>query len=131
VSAKKWRWINKRLLEALHGESLVRFGGANGLRDMGLFESALARPQQLAHYGKPDYADLAACYAFGLAQNHPFIDGNKRVAFLSLGLFLGLNGYRLIATQVDAAITMLALAGGELDEKQLADWVRRSCIKFG
>ncbi len=125
MSETSWRWIDRRLLETLHAESLSRFGGAGGLRDSGLLDSALARPLQLLHYSSsPDCAALAACYAFGLAQNHPFVDGNKRAAFLSLGLFLRLNGYALTATSVDATLTILALASGQLDQDQLAAWIR-------
>ena len=94
-----WHWIDQRLLVLLHDESLAMHGGATGLRDAGLLESALARPLNLSAYGEPDVAALAASYASGLAQNHPFVDGNKRAAFLSVGLFLGLNGYRLTASQ--------------------------------
>lgn len=119
-----WRWLSRELLVTLHDESLAIHGGASGLRDEGLLESALARPQQLAHYGTPDVAELAASYAFGLAKNHAFVDGNKRAAFLALGVFLRINGYRLTTTQVDATVTILALAAGELTEAQLAAWVR-------
>jgi death-on-curing protein len=108
----------------LHGESLVLHGGAPGIRDAGLLDSALMRPQNLAAYDKPDVFDCAAAYAFGLAKNHPFIDGNKRAAFLACGLFLHLNGRRLTATQADATLTMLALAAGDLDEAAFAGWLR-------
>jgi death on curing protein len=128
MSAQQWRWVSRRLLETLHDESLAMHGGASGLRDEGLLESALARPQQLAHYGEPDFAELAASYAYGLAKNHAFVDGNKRAAFLSLGLFLRLNGYRLNATQVDATLTILALAAGEMEEVQLEAWVRANVV---
>jgi death-on-curing protein len=94
------------------------------LRDAGLLESALARPEQLANYASPDVADIAAAYAFGLAKNHPFVDGNKRTAFLALGLSLRLNGYRLTASQPDATQTILLLAAGELSEQALATWIR-------
>jgi death-on-curing protein len=88
----------------------------------------MARPLNLAAYGKPDVAELAASYGFGLAQNHAFVDGNKRVAFLAIGLFLGLNGKRLVTTQLDATATILALAAGELDEPGLAAWIRANLI---
>jgi death-on-curing protein len=103
---------------------LVQCGGLAGLRDEGLLESALARPEQLANYASPDVADIAAAYAFGLAKNHPFVDGNKRTAFLALGLSLRLNGYRLTASQPDATQTILLLAAGELSEQALATWIR-------
>jgi len=94
------------------------------LRDEGLFESALARPLNLAAYGQPDLAELAAAYGLGLAKNHPFVDGNKRVAFLAVGLFLAINGHRLVASQSEATLTMLAVAAGSLDETAFADWLR-------
>ncbi|MGM9484703.1 type II toxin-antitoxin system death-on-curing family toxin [Roseateles sp. NT4] len=119
-----WVWIDRRALELLHGESLREHGGAAGLRDEGLLESALARPPNLAHYSKPDAFDLAASYGVGLAKNHPFVDGNKRAAFLSIGLFLFLNHWRLTATQADATLTMLAVAAGDIDEPTLAQWLR-------
>ena len=97
-----WRWIDKRALLLLHDESLAEHGGAAGLRDEGLLESALAGPQHRASYGNPDLAELAAAYGVGLGKNHPFIDGNKRVAFLAVGVFLALNGQRLVATQAEA-----------------------------
>lgn len=118
------RWIDKRALMLLHDESLAEHGGLPGIRDAGLLESALARPLNLAGYGYPDLADLAAAYGAGLAQNHPFADGNKRIAFLAVGLFLALNGHRLVTTQLDAIRTILALAGGDLDEAAFAAWIR-------
>lgn len=118
------RWIDRQALLLLHGESLAEHGGAVGMRDPGLLDSALARAPNLAAYGEPDIAALAATYGFGIARNHPFVDGNKRAAFLSVGLFLALNGYRLAATQADATVVMLALAAGELDEADFAGWLR-------
>jgi death-on-curing protein len=123
-----WRWISRQALELLHGESLAEHGGAAGLRDEGLLESALARPVNLAAYGQPDLADLAACYGVGLAKNHPFVDGNKRAAFLSVGLFLALNGHRLRATQVEATLTMLAVAASDMDESSFAVWIRSHLV---
>ena len=119
-----WRWVSKAALQLLHGESLAEHGGGAGLRDEGLLDSALARPEHLAVHGKPDAADIAACYGFGLARNHPFVDGNKRAAFLAVGLFLHLNGWRLRATQADATLTVLALAAGEITESEFATWLR-------
>jgi len=119
-----WRWVDRRALMLLHAESLAEHGGGEGLRDEGLLESALARPENLAAYGNPDVAGLAASYGFGLAKNHPFIDGNKRAAFLSVGLFLHLNGYRLRATQAEATLTMLGLAAGDVTEPEFAAWLR-------
>jgi death on curing protein len=117
-------WINRDALLLLHGESLVVHGGAPGIRDEGLFESALMRPENLALYGTRDIFDCAAAYAFGLARNHPFIDGNKRAAFLACGMFLHLNGHRLTATQADATLVMLALAAGQQSEADFAAWLR-------
>ena len=119
-----WSWIDRRLLTLLHDESLAMHGGASGLRDEGLLDSALARPLNLASYGQPDVSELAACYAFGLARNHPFVDGNKRAAFLAVGMFLGLNGHRLTASQAEATVAMFELAAGEWDEATLAAWLR-------
>lgn len=120
----RFRWIDKQLLVILHDESLAMHGGASGIRDEGLLDSALSRAMNLAAYGSPDFAELAAAYGVGLAKNHAFVDGNKRAAFLSVGLFLGLNGYKLTATQVDATLTMLAVAAGEMDEPSFATWIR-------
>lgn len=124
-----WRWVNRHALLLLHAESLAEHGGAAGLRDAGLLDSALARAQNLAAYGTPDYAQLAAAYGFGLAKNHAFVDGNKRAAFLATGLFLALNGYRLTATQADATLTVLALAAGEIDEPAFVNWIRERSVK--
>lgn len=119
-----WRWIEKRLLLVLHDESLAVHGGAPGIRDEGLLDFALARPENLTAYGKPDFADLAAAYGVGLAKNHPFVDGNKRAALLAVGLFLLLNGHRLSATQVDATLTMQTVAADEIIEADCAAWIR-------
>jgi death on curing protein len=124
---KALRWIQKKGLILLHGESLARFGGPAGIRDEGLLESALARPPSLHAY-KPDssVAELAAAYAYGLIKNHPFMDGNKRAGFLSIGLFLAINGHELTADQVDAIQTILAVAGGGINEQALAQWIARN-----
>lgn len=123
-----WRWITKSSLLLLHGESVAEHGGSAGLRDEGLLDSALGRPQNLLAYADqatpPDFAALAASYTVGLAKNHPFVDGNKRAAFLATGLFLYLNGYRLNATQTEATIAMLAVATGDLTEHEFAAWLR-------
>jgi len=118
------RWIDKRALLMLHEESLAMFGGARGMRDEGLLDSALARPVNQFLYEKADsLSGLAAAYGFGIAKNHAFVDGNKRAAFLAIGLFLAINGKRLRADQVDAIQTILALATGNLDEAGLAKWI--------
>lgn len=120
----RWKWINRQVLLLLHEESLAEHGGASGLRDEGLLDSALARPVNLALYQQPDIADLAASYGFGLAKNHALVDGNKRMAFLAVGLFLYLNGYRLVATQAEATLAMLGLADGDIGETEFAGWIR-------
>ena len=125
---QKWRWIDKQLLITLHDESLLLHGGALGIRDEGLLDSALNRAVNLALYSEPDFAELAAAYGVGLAKNHAFVDGNKRVAFLAVGLFLGLNGYKLIANQTDATQTMRAVASGEMQEVDFAGWIRENSI---
>jgi death-on-curing protein len=119
-------WIDKRALLLLHRESLAQFGGASGLRDEGLLDSALARPaNKHAYEGCTDVAVLAAAYGFALARNHSFVDGNKRVAFLAVGVFLAVNGQGLSATPVEAIEAIVALAAGEMDEAQFAQWVRK------
>lgn len=124
------RWILKKALLLHHEESLATFGGARGLRDDGLLESALARPQNAYAYNlERTIAELAASYAFGIAKNHAFVDGNKRAAFLSIGLFLAINGYVLKADQVDAIQTILALATGALGEEDLAVWIERNAVR--
>ena len=120
-----WVWVSKEALVLLHDESLSEHGGRAGLRDAGLLDSALNRPLNLLAYGEPDFADLAASYAVGLAKNHAFVDGNKRAAFLAVGLFLYLNGYRLRATQADATLTLLAVASGDITEAAFAAWLRQ------
>jgi death on curing protein len=118
-------WIDKRALLLLHRESLAQFGGAGGLRDEGLLDSALSRPvNKHAYEGCTDLAALAAAYGFGLARNHPFVDGNKRAAFLSVGVFLAINGRGLTATPIEAIDAILSLAAGDLEEAQFADWIR-------
>ena len=110
----------------LHEESLATFGGAAGLRDEGLLDSALHSPRNLHELGGvSDLSALAAAYAHGLSRNHPFVDGNKRAAFLAIGVFLAINGRRLTASPVEAVVAMTALAAGELDEPTLAAWIRR------
>lgn len=123
------QWINNLSVILLHSESLAEFGGSEGLRDEGLLESALARARNLYEYeGIQDLGALAAAYAFGIARNHPFVDGNKRVAFSTIGLFLGRNGYELEADKVDATRVMFSLAAGEITEEELAEWIRKSMV---
>jgi len=117
-------WIKESVVFALHEEHLAEHGGATGIRDRGLLESALFRPQNLVNYGNPDLAALAAAYGFGLVRNHPFIDGNKRTAFTVTELFLALNGQVLIADDSSCVITMLKLAEGSLSEIEFIDWIK-------
>lgn len=119
-----WVWLSEALIVAVHEEQLAEHGGPTGIRDPGLLASAVARPQQKATYGDPDVAELAASYAFGLARNHPFVDGNKRTAFVALEVFLFLNGFDLTASDESCVLTILNLAAGETDEIALADWIR-------
>jgi death on curing protein len=121
-------WIEKQALLLLHGMSVAEFGGAAGLRDDGLLDSALARPRHRWSYGETDIIVLAAAYGFGLARNHPFTDGNKRAAFLAIGLFLDANGFALDVSQAEAAETIFALAAGETDEDALAAWLRAHSV---
>ncbi len=120
-----WIWIDRDVLLAAHDEQLQEHGGATGIRDEGLFESAIARPQNLAAYGEPDAAALAASYAFGLAKNHAFVDGNKRIALVALELFLDLNGFALVADDMQCVLAILSLASGAFSEDALADWIRK------
>lgn len=121
----EYQWIDHKALRLLHEESLSMHGGSRGIRDNGLFESAMSRPKNLLHYEKTaDIADLAASYAYGLAKNHPFVDGNKRAAFLAIGIFLGINDHHFTAPQVESITTIQAVAAGEINEKQLAEWIR-------
>ena len=119
-----WVWIDIAVLRAAHDEQLAEHGGGAGTRDEGLLESAVARARNLAAYGEPDLADLAAAYGFGIARNHPFVDGNKRTALVAIELFLLLNGAELQATDVECVLTILDLAAGKLDEAERAAWIR-------
>ncbi len=123
---KEPRWVLRETVVALHEQLLAEFGGLSGLRDEGVFDSALARPRQQFAYDQRDVAALAAAYAFGLVRNHPFIDGNKRIGFSVAALFLELNGHEFTATEVDAVLQTLALAAGALDEAGYAAWLRRN-----
>lgn len=113
---------------AAHQEQIAEHGGGVGVRDQGLFESALARPQNVAGYGAPDIAALAAAYAFGIARNHPFVDGNKRTAAVVSETFILLNGHRLDASDAEIVVQFLALAAGEVSEDELAAWFRERIV---
>jgi death-on-curing protein len=119
-------WLEKALVLAIHNRQIAEHGGSAGVRDEGLLESALARPQQSHAYGDPapDLADLAAALAYGLARNHPFLDGNKRTAHVAYRTFLALNGAELVATDEEKYVAMLALAEGKLAERDFAAWLR-------
>jgi death-on-curing protein len=120
----RWVWLDPAVIDAIHSEQLTEHGGAPGIRDRGLLESALARAQHLAAYAAPDAAARAAAYGFGLARNHPFVDGNKRTALVAVELFLELNGLTLEADDAACVLTMLQLAAGALDEDAFAAWIR-------
>jgi death-on-curing protein len=117
-------WISKKLVLAMHEEQLREHGGAAGVRDDGLLESALARPVNRAGYGEGDVVELAGLYAVAIARNHPFIDGNKRTAFAAMVTFLALNGLDFVPSEAAAVVAMLGLASGELDESEFIAWVR-------
>lgn len=120
------RWLPKPLVLNVHERQIEEHGGAHGVRDEGLLESALARPQNLFAYGESDAAALAAAYAFGIARNHPFIDGNKRATFVACELFLAANGYELAARDAECLALMLSLAAGEIGEQEFVAWLRES-----
>jgi death-on-curing protein len=122
-------WLRLEAILAAHDEQLVEHGGGVGVRDRGLLESALARPENLYAYGEPSLPKLAAAYAFGIARNHPFVDGNKRTALVAAEAFLGLNGFDLTADDVEAVRIFLALAAGELSEEELAARIGRNSVK--
>ena len=117
-------WVAVEVAVAAHAEQIAEHGGGDGVRDERLLESAMARPQNLAAYGEADVAALAAAYAFGIARNHPFVDGNKRTAAVVSETFLALNGHGLTASDAELVVAFLALAAGELTEDEMADWFR-------
>jgi death on curing protein len=117
-------WLSRALILAVHDEQLAEHGGAIGVRDEGLLDSALARPLNRASYGEPGVAELAAVYALGIARNHPFLDGNKRSAYVALEAFLALNGFSFAASDAEAVVTMVAMAGGEMVDEEFIAWVQ-------
>jgi len=121
---QQWIWVALDVAIAAHAEQIAEHGGGEGIREAGLLDSAMARPQNLALYGDPDVSELAASYAFGIARNHPFVDGNKRTAAVVSETFLLLNGHVLTATDAELVITFVALAAGELSEEELTAWFR-------
>lgn len=125
------RWVTKPVLLGLHAETIKRHGGSPGLRDGGLLESAMMRPENAhAYAGLDDLFMLAALYAAGISGNHPFIDGNKRAAFAAAGTFLLVNGFRLVVSRAEATEKVLALAAGSLDEAGFADWLRAVAVPY-
>jgi death on curing protein len=124
VTAPAWRWIRESSVLAIHEEQIAEHGGLAGVRDLPLLQSALARPRNLATYGEPDVADLAASYAVGVARNHAFLDGNKRTAWVVAETFLLKTGYELIARDEDGVTALLAVADGTMAEQEFAIWLR-------
>jgi death-on-curing protein len=124
------KWVLLATVRAIHEVQLARHGGSSGIRDEGLLESALARPQQIFHYeDQPSLTRLAGAYAFGIAKNHPFFDGNKRTAFVTAAVFLADNGWRLVAEQAEATVATLRLAGGEWTEHQYSAWLTENSVR--
>lgn len=119
-----WKWIDKAILLAVHDRQIAEHGGGQGIRDEGLLESAINRPVNLAGYGEPAAADLAAAYAFGIARNHPFVDGNKRTAWVAARLFLMVNAVEIAFDKAEATVMMQQLAAGDLSEDEVARWFR-------
>ena len=124
-------WVLRETVLALHDQLLAQFGGSTGIRDEGLLDSALARPQNRFASETPTVFELAAAYAFGLVKNHPFVDGNKRIGFAVAVVFLELNGYRFEATEADATIRTLALAAGDMKEAAYAAWIKENARRRG
>ena len=129
-SRKEPTWLTRLVVDAVHNDQIREHGGLSGLRDEAGLESALARPLQKWHYQPDtDVPALAAAYAFGLIKNHPYRDGNKRIGFLSMATFLGLNGYELTATDADVVSAFVTLATGNVSEGELTEWVNAHCRK--
>lgn len=125
------KWLRREAILILHDESLAEHGGASGIRDAGLLESALARPENLFAYGEPDIFDLAGVYAAGIVKNHPFVDGNKRTGFLAAAVFLEINGFSLQAGEADATLKTIALAASEISGVEYAAWLRENSSPAG
>ena len=123
-------WVTGEVVLATQEELVSRFGGLPGVRDEGLLDSALHRPQQSFHYGKPTIFDLAADYAEGIIRNHPFCDGNKRVGFIAAYIFLGANGWEVVASEEEVALQTLALAAGAIQAKAYARWLKRVTVRM-
>lgn len=131
VESAEPEWIELETVHAAHSRSLAEHGGAEGVRDHGLLESAMERPRnRFAYEGVSDPVELAATYMVGLAKNHPFVDGNKRTAFIAGGAFLIINGFRLMAEEADATVTMMGVAAGAINEGALAGWIRSKTVSI-
>jgi death-on-curing protein len=129
VTEDAWVWVREDVVLAIHDEQIAEHGGLPGVRDMDLVQSALARPRNLAAYGDPDAAALAAAYAYGLARNHGFLDGNERAAFVTALVFLLANGWEVTASDAESVEIMLATAAGQVDEEVLAEWFGRNITR--
>jgi death-on-curing protein len=123
---KRPAWLLRDMVVVLHEQLIATFGGSAGIRDEGLLDSALARPENRLAYGKPTIFELAAAYAFGLIKNHPFVDGNKRIAFAAAVVFLETNGYIFEAAEADAVLRTFALAASEMTESDYAHWIKKN-----
>ena len=123
-------WIEESVVIAIHRRQLAEHGGSDGIRDNGLLESALSRPKNKFHYGNPTIFDLAAAYGYGIANNHPFIDGNKRTSYVVMRTFLKLNGYDIQASAIEKYQTWMNLANSQINEAQLAHWIQEKSIKI-
>ena len=124
------RWLTEEMVLAAHQRSLADHGGATGLRDQGMLESALEKPKQHAHYGEPTIFELATAYALGIVKNHAFVDGNKRTAFFATYIFLGLNGYELDVDEAEAAAIVIDLASSQVSDSDFALWLETNCRKL-
>lgn len=124
---KEPRWVPREVVEATHEELLVRYGGLSGIRDEGLLDSALRRPEHLFAYADPDVFDLASAYAAGIVKNHPFLDGNKRSGFMTAYTFLEANGMEFLASEEEVVLQTLGLAAGKVSERAYAAWLKKSC----
>ncbi len=123
-------WLSRNVVLAVQEELLAQFGGLAGIRDEGLVDSALGRPENLLAYGSPLIFDLAAAYAYGIIKNHPFVDGNKRIGFMAAYIFLGSNGQELDAPEEEAVLQTLALAAGNVGTDEYAAWLEKSCVRY-
>lgn len=124
---KQPNWLSEAGIRKAHAELIVEHGGSDGIRDEGLLQSALARPRNLLAYGEPTIFALDAAYGFGIARNHPFVDGNKRAALIAIVMFLRRNGHRLMAPEAEAVVVIRDLAAGSLSEDELAAWIAANC----